>query len=499
MKPRSVRNLFALACALGVATRALAWRYGPALYPDAQFQYVEPAWRRVSGVGMQTWEWRDGLRSWVLPGYHGAFMALLNACGVRGPWIGRFINVHWALVSLLMVWAAFHAGASIGTRLAPPPGPGRAPYDGAAGGLLAAFLVATFPLLGVYSLEPLSELPSMIAFVVAMALVARVVDAPPRSGWRTALLAGALLSFSGCVRDANAPLVIVPLVWLVARRRYRALLPVAIGAVGPVLLFGIVDACTWGGFLSSTVHHLRFNVLEHGAEGFGREPMSGYFERMAKRWPVGAVLVLLPILFGIRATWPFLGSAAALFALATSQPHKEERFLILAYPLLLIAAGGVAGRWLPALGLAVGDGARPGPSRLRAVLYGLRRAMVALGALAIVADGARRLQTFDYELPRSRFAAQAWVGAQPDVTGLLVDWPYYTGGYLWFGRSLPELKYERELLANRLFTHVLTRKDDGAVSSIVAAGFGIVYDRDGIVVLRRAAATEAPGTGGEFR
>jgi phosphatidylinositol glycan class B len=483
MKPRPVRVLFGVIVALGAVARALAWRFAPALYPDAQFQYVEPAWRRVSGVGMRTWEWRDGLRSWVLPGYHGAWLALLHACGVRGPSIGRFVAAHWALASLAMIWAAFHAGASIGRRLAPPAPPGQARDDGAASGLLAAFLVATFPLLAVYSIEPLSELPSMIAFVGGMAVVAAVVDGPPRPAWGPALLAGALLSFSACVRDANAPLVVVPLLWLVVGRRARALVPVIVAALVPVLLFGIVDACTWGGFLSSTVHHLRFNVLEHGAEGFGREPALGYFARVGSRSPVGIALLVMPALFGIRATWPFVGSAVVLFALATSQAHKEERFVILAYPLLLIAAGGVAGSWLRAR--SVRASAKTAMERIRGAAWALRRVVVAAAAVAVVADGACRLRKFDYDLPRSRFTAQAWVGRQPDVTGLLVDWPYYTGGYLWFGRTLPQLQYHRDLLGNALFSHVLMSKDDGAIGAIKAAGFQAVYDRDGVVVLRR--------------
>jgi hypothetical protein len=171
-----------------------------------------------------------------------------------------------------------------------------------------------------------------------------------------------------------------------------------------------------------------------------------------------------------------------LFALATSQPHKEERFVLLAYPLLLIAAGGVAGRWL---GSRAADERGGTVAAWRKGAWTVRRVLGAVGVALLVADGAHRLTTFDYDIPRARFMAQAWVGTQPDVRGLLVDWPYYTGGYLWFGRTLPELQYKHELLPNTLFSHVLMRKDDGEVRSIAAAGFHVVYDRDGVVVLQR--------------
>jgi hypothetical protein len=489
MTPVVVRRLFVAIVALGAAVRALAYRTEPALYPDTQFQYLEPAWRHVTGVGLQTWEWTEGLRSWVLPGMNGAWMALLVTLGVPGPWIARFVIAFWALASLAMVWGAFHAGASIERHLDRRRAPVSA-TDGATGGLLAAFLVAAFPLLGVYSVEPLSELASMIAFVAGLAVVSEVVDGAPHATRGRALAAGALVSFAVCVRDANAPLLLVPVVWLLVRRRFWSLLFFGVAALAPVLVFGIADAITWGAFFSSWVKHLRFNVLDHGAEGFGRAPALGHVRQIASRIPLGLPLLLLPALWGVRASWPFLGSALALVAMATSQPHKEERFVVLAYPLLLIAAGGVAGRWL-----RPGSGGADRPGSVRGALLGVPlrrrlrrwalRVVVALAAVAIVVDGARHSKTFDYDMPRSRFFAEAWVGAQPDATGLLIDWPFYAGGYLWFGRKVPLLKYDRDLLGNALFTHAIVYKNEGAVRELAAAGFSTAYTDGGVTVMRR--------------
>ena len=68
---------------IGLLLRLLALVYEPPHHPDEFFQYLEPAWGRLTGASVETWEWRDGVRSWVLPGYHGAWMALLLRLGVR--------------------------------------------------------------------------------------------------------------------------------------------------------------------------------------------------------------------------------------------------------------------------------------------------------------------------------------------------------------------------------------------------------------------------------
>ncbi|HEX6240612.1 MAG TPA: hypothetical protein VFZ61_06960, partial [Polyangiales bacterium] len=68
------------------------------IHPDEYFQYLEPAWFHVTGTGLATWEWRDGVRSWVLPFYNGAWLALLLKLGVRpGASVGWLIKAHWGV------------------------------------------------------------------------------------------------------------------------------------------------------------------------------------------------------------------------------------------------------------------------------------------------------------------------------------------------------------------------------------------------------------------
>src|ERR1700683_4229913 len=59
---------------------SLALRIGLAVcspnifFPDEIFQTLEPAHRLVYGYGVISWEWRLGMRSWVLPTFLAGIM-----------------------------------------------------------------------------------------------------------------------------------------------------------------------------------------------------------------------------------------------------------------------------------------------------------------------------------------------------------------------------------------------------------------------------------------
>jgi len=500
MSANRVRVALAAIFAVGALARVLAARFGPALYPDACFQYLEPAWLHLTGLGVKTWEWNDGLRSWVLPGFHGAWLALGMRLGLSGSTLGEMIRLGWGVISLLLVWAAWRAGASCARQLRPrtpccscgrlrfahPASMrfiGEAPPDGWQGGLAAAALVAVFPLIAIYSVEPLSELPSMIALVVAFALTAELCELPARQGAGHAALIGALLSLAVCLRVVNAILVLVPLLWLGSRKRWWDLGLVASAAVLPVLLFGLVDRLTWGDYFHSFIAHLRFNLVEGRAAEFGKAPMTWYLTTLSGRLPWGLALVALPALWGLRATWPFVLSAVGFVACISTLAHKEERFAILFWPLLLIAAGAAIGHFM--LSGAPRDKVPAPRGAGRLALLRTRQVVVVLGFLVVTLDSGRRLHGIDYTIQHARLDGQAWVARQPKATGLLIDWHYGSGGYLWLGRSFPQMEYQVALLANPIFSHVMAEKGSNVEAAALREGFAPKFDRGGILVLER--------------
>jgi len=470
--PLPGRRAFAAIALLAIALRVWASHWDPPLHADEYFQYLEPAWWHWTGVGSETWEWRDGLRSWVLPFYHGAWIAFLDLCGVsQGRLLTGFIRAQWALINSALIWLAFRAGGSLSARLAQAAERERARLWG---GLLAALLCAGFAPLVLYAGHVLSEMPSMLSLLAGLVISGELAELPREQGAsrRGAVLAGALLALGACLRIANAPLVLVPVVWLLARRRLRELALLIAAALLVVVAFGLVDLATWGGFASSFVAYLRFNLVEGKAANFGTEPASWYVHLLFELAPLGLPALLIVAVAGWRATWPYLLSDALLISYLSTQPHKEARFIIGFWPPLLIACAGSLGAWAARAELA--------EQRLRALAGpGLVLAIAALVLVDGLGDATHNW--FDNE----RIDAIAWVGRQRDLTGFMVDDAYALSSPD-YGSRAPKLQYDAALLGNDLVSHLLLPVGAGTLrGQAESAGFEVVRRGGRYLVLRR--------------
>jgi phosphatidylinositol glycan class B len=478
--------------ALGALLRAIGCFIDGPVHPDEYFQYLEPAWWRLTGVGIETWEWFDGLRSWVLPSYHGAWFAGLRALGFpKGAPLAWFIKLHWALINTALVWVAYRGAACVtraclrsGLSVSSLPASAPGALRGAEGGLLGALLVAVFPTLVLFSSHTLSELPSLLCLCAGLVLCAELLQDELAHGARGALTkaawSGALLSLGACLRIVNGPLALVPALWLLLRGRFRLLLALVAGALVPALAFALVDLLTWGKLAGSYVAYVKFNFIEGKAATFGTEPPTYYLDLLRKRLPWTLGPLLLSALWGLRATWPFLGSAGLALGYLSTQAHKEERFIILVWPLVLIACAGVVGAWLARLRSA---GPRLSLRRLQ-----LARVVpwVVLGSLGVLflADAALHTDGRGWHLP-AVCQNQAWIGRQPGVTGVLVEGGIDAGGSFWFGNTAPQIEFAGELLTNPLISHVLVRVGGYAELMARHSGYTEVHRIYDFVVLAR--------------
>ena len=437
MKP-SLRTVILL----GAAARLVALWLGPPLHPDAIFQYLEPAWHHLHGYGWLAWEWGVGLRSWVLPGYHGAWMAALDLLGVHGGFAAQIIlQAHWGLLSLLIIPAAFRAG-----------------------GPFAAVLCAFWPELVQLSPQTLTEVPSAIAITLGYAawLQARTLEGAEER--RAALVAGALLSFACCLRIPNGPLALVPAVDFLVRRRKAALGALALASLGPLLFFGAVDWITWGRPFHSMAAFLNYNFLQGRAAEHGVSPWYDYSLQLLFLTSGTIVIVIAAAALDWRRTWMTAGPSLLLVVLLSTQRHKEERFILACWPLLAIA-------W----GVAM--------QRRTTLVAWLSTALVLLGTLY----GVAHRPLLDYARRTGLYEAEAWVGQQPDVTGLLVfEWIHLSGGFLDFSRNLPLEPFGPQLLANPIFNYAAVKENSREADLCSRAGFVRVQGRREWAVWRRA-------------
>jgi hypothetical protein len=479
MKRRTVYLILGAIFVVGSILRAIAVGIEPPHHPDEYFQYLEPAWLRLTGSGVETWEWRDGVRSWFLPGYHGAWMAILMRLGVRnGRTIITILHAHWALVSLVLVWAGWRGGALLARwherKAVPIPVDESSPPAGWQGGLVGAGLCASFPLLVRFSVHTFSELASILCLVCALVLAGELAErGEVRRGKLVGL--GLLLGLGVSLRIQHATVLLFAALWLLWMRRFRILLWTCLVALLPVMLLGLLDRLTWGEFFVSYIRYVKFNLIEGGAAGFGTSPSTWYWEQFLHRLPIGLFVLGGLCLFGLRANWPFVGAAVGLALLLSTQGHKEERFVMLFWPLVLIAAAGTVGSWLRAA-------QRWWTWSRRSIWAG-----AAAAVLLVTIDGAVHCGGNDYVgLSAGRWEAHAWVSRQPDITGLLYDHPFNVPGYMGFSHSFPQVEARPPLLANPVFSHILVPSDSGIIDQAKRVGFEQVYSAGDFVVLRRS-------------
>ncbi len=434
------RRLWALTAAAALA-RVIAWGLRPSSHPDAHFQYLEPAWLHLHGYGWPPWEYAAGVRTWLLPGYHGTWMALLDWAGVRsGGAQARFLQLHWALASALLVPLAFRAA-----------------------GWLAALLAALLPTLLYYAPQTLTEVPAALLAAWGYALwleTRREGDDRRKLAW-----AGAVLSFGVCLRIPNAPLLLPPLIDLSLRKRWPALGAALLAALPPVLLFGALDWATWGRPFHAMYTFVSYSFLQGRAAEHGVSPPLEYLVAFGPFIAAATACALL----APKKSWGPLAGALLLVGLLSTQRHKEDRFVLAAWPLLAMAAG----------------------AGLQALLEKRPRSLpAALGAVAMICaldgwDLARR-PPLDFTGRAGLFDAERFVGEQPDATGLLIEGRFHlSGGFMWLSRNLPLEQFHPVLLQDRIFNYAAVRDGSVEQSWCEKYSFKRIWSERGFSVWRR--------------
>ncbi|MBU2654542.1 glycosyltransferase family protein [Acidomonas methanolica] len=337
MRAFGLRHPLALICALALALRLALLLFVPFVWRvDEIFQYAEPAHRLLTGDGVVTWEWRSGLRSWLLPGVIAGLMRLAFALGLGHSLL--FAQGGLCLLSLGLVAAAWSFGrAAVGTR----------------GAWICAMTMAVWPDPVIFASRTLTEAQGGLALDVGALLGATFLERRRLPSGLQALLIGLLLSLGMVIRLQFAPGTAVGLLFcLIAwRGSPAATIGLVLGAAIPVLGQGILDALTLGAPFRSVWTNFAINYLAHRADAYGVRSGGFYLGQMAAFW--GAAC--LPV--GLGCYWAFrtqlrpgrlllAGVAAAILLSHSVIPHKEASFIYPALPLILVLAGtGLAQRW----------------------------------------------------------------------------------------------------------------------------------------------------------
>ncbi len=470
---------------LGLVLRVVAWGFkGGFHYPDEIFQQLEPAHYLRTGIGWLPWEFDRGLRPWIMPWIYTGLMEALSWVGVVGHQALRAVNLHNALWTAAMIPAGFRIGRALGHG---------APGDehGERAGLLTAALTAAWPILLYFSPHALMGTPSMVclSFGYANWLETRLGgEGAQRAGFGMGLWFG----LAGMVRFTSGLHMLLPLAEMLVARRWKPIGAMALGALPGIGLLALVDAVTWGRPFHSAIEHFTYNYIEGKASHHGTSPWEFYLvdtiiARLGPLAPISALLVLL----GGRRSWPAILTAAAPTILLSTVPHKEERFLMHSWPMWVASIS--MGLWQLERLMAPKTERRAdddkGDASPAAAASGLAKAapwVTAAVALAVVGSCVYGASQMKWRWRAGLFEAQAWVGAQPDATGLLFDdRQHLNGGHLTLNKAIPQIKNSPKWWRHPLFNYAALKDDDPHVARLMRARWEVVQRFEGITVLRR--------------
>jgi hypothetical protein len=402
-------HLLLLALALRLAVLTIAT---PA-HPDEVFQYLETAHRLVFGQGVVTWEWRAGMRGWLLP--------LL----VSGPmWLGGLLAPHSGLylflpklvatlASLVVVWVAWRLGERVSRLHAQ----------------VAGFAAAIWYDFVYFAPHVLSETVGDLLILPAAWLL---ID-KPRWTWPRLMLAGALLAAAVTIRFQYAPAVAALAVAACVRDLRRCWLPVLVGGLIGLLPSIVADLAMGATPFAWVLQNVQLNLIEHRAESFSTSGPLGYVGEVWPRMALLAVPLIVLAAVGARR-YPAIAAMAVVNLIFHSLiAHKEYRFILLSVvaAVLLAAIGTVD--W------AHHDertrGPKAGRERLRFLLV-----VWVLASLSCTV-GAYRLQWMKF---RPEMQLYTRLRNDPALCGVAIyrhDWSV-TGGYAYLHRATPMFLFD---------------------------------------------------------
>ena len=300
---------------VAIVLRVAAYRTYAVHHPDELFQYLEQAHRIAFGYGIVPWEYRYGMRPWIVPLFLSGPMWLGNAIAPGGDLHLVFAQGAAAIVGLAPVGAAYAIGARWSRQH----------------GLVAMAVLAVWYESVYFSLHVLTEMLALGAFFPAAALIGR--DASRRK----LMIAGLLLGLTVVLRVQYAPAVAV-FALVALGPNWRCWPPVIAGGVIALAALAVVDVAMGQPPFGWAIENVRQNLLNGRASGYGVDGPLAYWQALLGHWWWAMVPILALML-------PAIGRYPALFWAAIANigvhmliGHKEYRFILLSTEVFLLLA-----------------------------------------------------------------------------------------------------------------------------------------------------------------
>jgi hypothetical protein len=466
----------------GILVLALALRVGSAVFlrnysnTDEVYQYLEPAHRLVFGYGIVAWEFREGLRSWIISGFIAGIMRAAATLSDDPKFYLGSVAAALSLLALPIVAIAYAWGRR---------------FYGVSGAIVTALLVATWPELVYFAPKALSDVIATDALVLAVFLI---YPAPETRHRATFFAVGFCLGLAFALRYQLAPIYALVALYACQHEVKRCWLPLVLGAAGPVLAAGLLDWISWGHPFQSMWMNYYNDIVVGVTAAQGVEPWYWYIGVEVLSWSGALVPILIFFWLGARRA-PFLALLAlVVFVFFTLIGHKIYRYVYPALPFVVVLVGLGTSEAVRRLGKLM---PRHATAFVAAAMIGWP-----LTSAALAVDD--NFQTY-FHKDGAVLDAFDGVGRHPDLCGVgvigLVGW--LTPGYTYLHRDVPIYLLPVDELSRREagFNYLIVSGDPlpagGDFSRLsCAANTGFTpATRETICVYRRSGAC-APAAGG---
>ena len=405
--PRAVRwsALAALILAAAAVRIYIALTTG-AIHPDEVFQYLEPAHRAVFGYGVVTWEYRYGMRSWLLPLLLSVPMRLGDMVAPESQLYLAFPRIMMALSSLIVLPAAY----ALGARLSRMHG-------------IVALIVAAFWFEIVYFGGHVLTEPAATALILPAA--ALLMGDKPSA--RRIALAGLLLGLAAILRFQYLPAIGVLALACCWPDWRRMLPPLILGGLAAAAIGAAVDLGSGMTPFGWFFENINQNFVANRSADFGVSPPLAYLATMSDAWGIFFIPIVLLALIVARTHYPLLLAALVNLGAHSAIGHKEYRFILLTVAILIVTA---------AIGSA--ELVRRAAPRFRTARFGPALLILAwLGASAFVSSRGWLRESWQPPWPATAVTTQ--LRQVPSLCGVgLVDVNFWdTGGYSHLHRPVP--------------------------------------------------------------
>jgi GPI mannosyltransferase 3 len=439
--------LHALAATALVLRLIVAWWSERISFPDEVFQYLEQAHRLVYGYGFIPWEFRFGVRSWLLPGALAAPLEALRIMGLDRPTL--YIPALKSIFTILSVCLVY-ANYTIGRNL----------FCERTGRIAAVITVIWYEFLFSSTLAT----PEVLGAYAIVSALAILTGHPTR---RRAVLVGLLLGTSVALRlqyagPATALWVLIIIGW-----GSRHALSSLASSAATLAFAGMLDAWSWGTPFISYYNNFAFNFL-YGVSGiFGRKPLHWYIYALTLASVGLHALALCYGMLAWRRCWPILLLVACVLVPHSLIQHKEYRFVFLAVPLLLVLLADMIASGLPRLDTILG----------KRSTWPIAITIAAIAAVSVLGCAFRGVLTRDDRLIASLdLSRRRDLAAVLDLTGA---W-WSSGGFYYLHRNVPY--YFKEQIdglpitdIRSLASHVLVRTPPSDIPGFrVSARYGTI-------------------------